>query len=318
MRGSNLLLAVLASSALALPAAAVVITLPVNLDGASEFPGPGDADGSAVGTMTFDTDTNTITWNITYTGIATPLTGFHIHPGAAGASGGILVGLGTATTGGPGTLVSSVVADAEDMASVTANFTNFYINIHNGPFAAGAIRGQLPRQFNIKMVGSEEVPGPGDLDGAANGTLSLNPAPPIVNYDFTYTNLDTLSLMHIHTGAAGVGGPPLIDLDVTTTGGRGTLIGSSTGTTEDINTVLADPTGFYINLHTDVFPSGAVRNQVKRLGDLDGDNDTDGFDLAVLLGNWGPCDACLGDLDGSGGVDGFDLANLLGDWLSIP
>jgi hypothetical protein len=325
MRESNVLLAVLASAALAVPAAAVVITLPVNLDGASEFPGPGDPDGSAVGTMTFDTDTNGISWNITYSGIATPLTGFHIHPGAEGTSGGILVSLGTATSGGAGTLISSTTTSAANMAMITANFTNFYINIHNGAFSAGAIRGQLPKQFNLKMIGSQEVPGPGDPDGFASGKLWLNPAPPIVNYDLTYTNLDTLSLMHIHTGIAGASGAPLIDLDVTTTGGPGTVIGSSTGTTDDVNAVLANPSGFYINLHTSVFPGGAVRNQVKRLGDLDGDNDTDGIDLGTLLGAWTgaaeykPCPPiAVADINGDCKINGLDLGMLLGDWLPIP
>jgi hypothetical protein len=326
MRGTSSLFATLSCAVLAFPAAAVIITLPVNLDGASEFPGPGDADGSASGTMTFDTATNGISWNITYTGIVTPLTGFHIHPGAAGTAGSILVNLGTATTGGPGTLVSSTTTSAANMAMITANFTNFYINIHNGPFSGGAIRGQLPKQYNLKLIGSTEVPGPGDPDGKATGTISLNPAPAIVNYDLDYTDLDKISLMHIHTGASGVGGPVFIDLDPPAgPPGDGKLVGSATSTTGAINTVLNNPTGHYVNIHTGAFPAGAVRNQVKRLGDLDGDNDTDGLDLAVLLGVWtgatpyAPCPPiAAADLNGDCLINGLDLANLLADWLPIP
>lgn len=51
--------------------------------------------------------------------------------------------------------------------------------------------------------------------------------------------------------------------------------------------------------------------------DFDGDGDVDGFDLAVLLGDWGKCAdprACVADLDGNGVVNGFDLALLLGVW----
>ncbi len=52
--------------------------------------------------------------------------------------------------------------------------------------------------------------------------------------------------------------------------------------------------------------------------DSDGDGDTDAADLAVLLGNWGPCGPgvpceCL-DNDSSGSIDAFDLAVLLGAW----
>ncbi len=51
--------------------------------------------------------------------------------------------------------------------------------------------------------------------------------------------------------------------------------------------------------------------------DFDGDNDVGAFDLAVLLGSWGPCPAkedCPADLDGDGDVGAFDLALLLGSW----
>lgn len=54
--------------------------------------------------------------------------------------------------------------------------------------------------------------------------------------------------------------------------------------------------------------------------DVDGSGDTGPFDLAFLLGNWGPIppDAdpavvCL-DADGDGNIEPFDLAFLLGAW----
>ena len=52
-------------------------------------------------------------------------------------------------------------------------------------------------------------------------------------------------------------------------------------------------------------------------GDLDLTGDVGPFDLALLLGNWGPCPArgdCPADLDGDGNVGAFDLALLLGAW----
>jgi hypothetical protein len=62
-------------------------------------------------------------------------------------------------------------------------------------------------------------------------------------------------------------------------------------------------------------------------GDLDGDGDVDGLDLASLLGAWGKCspqsaplpctvgsDLCPADLNDDGIVNGLDLAMLLGGW----
>jgi hypothetical protein len=52
-------------------------------------------------------------------------------------------------------------------------------------------------------------------------------------------------------------------------------------------------------------------------GDLNADNVVNGFDLALLLGSWGPCQeplTCPADLNGNGVVNGIDLATLLGNW----
>ncbi len=49
--------------------------------------------------------------------------------------------------------------------------------------------------------------------------------------------------------------------------------------------------------------------------DLTGDGVTDAADLAVLLGQWGPCASCCpADLNGDGVVASADLAELLGGW----
>ncbi len=50
------------------------------------------------------------------------------------------------------------------------------------------------------------------------------------------------------------------------------------------------------------------------MSDFDDDGGTNPFDLAVLLGSWGPCPGCPADLDCSGEVGPADLARLLGSW----
>jgi len=52
--------------------------------------------------------------------------------------------------------------------------------------------------------------------------------------------------------------------------------------------------------------------------DFDGDDDVGAFDLAILLGSWGPCAGCPADFDGDGEVGAFDLATLLGNWGPCP
>lgn len=54
------------------------------------------------------------------------------------------------------------------------------------------------------------------------------------------------------------------------------------------------------------------------LGDLNASGVINGLDLALLLGNWGPCRGgtiyCPGDFNGDNAVNGLDLALLLGEW----
>jgi hypothetical protein len=52
--------------------------------------------------------------------------------------------------------------------------------------------------------------------------------------------------------------------------------------------------------------------------DLDGDGDVGAFDLANLLGNWGPNVGHPADLTGDGSVGAEDLAILLGSWGPCP
>jgi hypothetical protein len=65
--------------------------------------------------------------------------------------------------------------------------------------------------------------------------------------------------------------------------------------------VAGEPSGWVVQL-----PSACS-------SDLNGDGQTNGFDLAVLLGAWGTADRAA-DLNGDGMVDGVDLAMLLGEW----
>ncbi len=54
-------------------------------------------------------------------------------------------------------------------------------------------------------------------------------------------------------------------------------------------------------------------------GDMNGDRRVNMPDLAILIANWGACDApCVGDLDSNGVVDSADLSNLLSAFSSCP
>ncbi len=120
-------------------------SLEASLDGASEIPGPGDDDGT--GSATVEISGTTVTWSITVADIAMP-TAAHIHVGEAGVSGGVVVDLlgdGAFTDNGDGTFSASgaVEATPEVAAAIAAGPAGYYVNVHNGDFPPGAVRGQL-------------------------------------------------------------------------------------------------------------------------------------------------------------------------------
>lgn len=149
-------LATLAASAVvASSASAVTVIYNVTLTGANEITGgaaSGDLNGSAIGTLTLNTDTNNISWSLTLVNIDPPtgakVTDFHIHTGNFNQQGGVLIGLGVPGGSLVGTSFAGNInvagGDITDMATVIANPSGFYLNIHNQEFPGGAVRGQIP------------------------------------------------------------------------------------------------------------------------------------------------------------------------------
>ncbi len=64
--------------------------------------------------------------------------------------------------------------------------------------------------------------------------------------------------------------------------------------------------------------SDGVLDDCQCIADVDGDGDTDGADLGVLLGAWGSPSGPLGDINADGSVDGSDLGILLASWGPCP
>lgn len=115
--------------------------LSTTLTGAAEIPGPGDPDGSGEVFMTLNYGQGEICYQLSVSDIA-PATAAHIHVGPAGVAGPVVVGLVAPTSG-----VSSACAsvDRDLIKAITHDPSNYYVNVHNAPFPAGAIRGQLSK-----------------------------------------------------------------------------------------------------------------------------------------------------------------------------
>ena len=134
------------------------------LRGANEVPPTGSsAFGGAL--VTFDFNNNTIAWEVNSSGVASP-TLSHIHRGAAGVAGPVIINFATSPDQivGGHTKGFAAIADRQTGALIASDLTNlasastaigYYVNLHSTAFPAGEIRGQLvpAQEVDIPVAG---------------------------------------------------------------------------------------------------------------------------------------------------------------------
>ena len=113
------------------------------MSGANEVPAVSStAAGSVSGS--FDVNSKILTITVTYTGLSTAITIWHVHKGAVGVSGPPVAGLNYGTMGASPFTWSSGALDAAMEADLMNNL--WYVNIHTVDHGGGEIRGQLAKQ----------------------------------------------------------------------------------------------------------------------------------------------------------------------------
>jgi hypothetical protein len=150
------------------PPARADFTFEAVLSGANQAPPVAStATGKAV--VTFVSSTDTLDYSVTFSGLASPSTGAHIHFGASGTNGPVIFefmnpSLTSATSGSyrgvltAADLLASAPNDintfADALSAIEAGDT--YVNIHDAVFASGEIRGQLqavPEPTSLLLTG---------------------------------------------------------------------------------------------------------------------------------------------------------------------
>jgi hypothetical protein len=111
--------------------------------------------------------------------------------------------------------------------------------------------------FSNKMVGVTELPAPGDPDGAGSFTLRLRKGQGQVCYSMAVSNIATPTASHIHKGTANDSGPVVVALKTPTLTAPTTACVSAPRAV--VSDMLANPAGYYVNVHTGDFPDGALR-----------------------------------------------------------
>lgn len=121
---------------------------------------------------------------------------------------------------------------------------------------------EVPRIKGLKAdaVGSVTF----DLERSAAGAITSGEV--IFYFNYSFPGAVTINGLHIHQAAKGVNGPVLVNSGVTSivdADGKGNVTTIVTGTSPaTLQAILDNPRGYYVNLHTTVNPSGAVREQL--------------------------------------------------------
>ena len=110
-----------------------------------------------------------------------------------------------------------------------------------------------------ELNGGNEVPGPGDPNGFGKAEIAINDAANTICTDLEVRDIGNVTAAHIHRGGSGVAGPPVVDLDPPDDNDS-----DDCDTVDDalVDEIRTNPGGFYVNVHTDDYPDGAIRGQI--------------------------------------------------------
>lgn len=232
------------------------------MDGAQEVP---SLTNNATGITSFllNSTRDTLCINGTFNGLSGPQGGAHIHSGAAGTTGGVLLDLSPYVVGNR---ISATITGTALSASLKSTMLKglTYINIHTTANAGGELRGQIILESDAAYVGAldgaQEVPA---VTTTANGYAVFNVAKHggTVNFYVVANGLSgAITAAHLHTGAVGVAGG--VAQDLTTFISGNTLVGSFTPSAGVVASLQAG--NIYLNIHTAANGGGEIRAQLKK------------------------------------------------------
>jgi CHRD domain len=230
------------------------------LDGAQETPAV-TTTAFGAGMLSVEESTGKVSGFIVTSGLVSP-TAAHVHIGARGAPGAVIVPL----SGGPDVWVvpdGAAVLSAAQIAAFAAN--ELYFNAHTAANPNGEIRGQIDKAGTTRFAtlsGSQETPAV-TTNAFGGGVLAVDAATGKAGGFILTSGLTGADAAHVHTGVRGAPGPVIVPL----AGGPNLWVvpdGAGALTAEQRAAFVAD--GLYYNAHTAANPNGEIRGQLDKTG----------------------------------------------------
>jgi hypothetical protein len=129
--------------------------------------------------------------------------------------------------------------------------------------------------FKLRLKPSQEVPPikglradavgnvTFDLERSSGGAITSGEV--IFYFNYAFPGSVTITGLHIHQAAKGVNGPVVVSSGLssfTDADGQGNVTLVVAGAPATLQAILDNPRGYYVNLHTDDHPGGALREQM--------------------------------------------------------
>jgi hypothetical protein len=113
--------------------------------------------------------------------------------------------------------------------------------------------------LEASLTGQKEVPGPGDPNGRGEADVTVYKEK--VCYELEVERIKPATAAHIHRGAPGVAGDIVVELKAPTDGSSEGCKAISKQLSKNLR---EHPWRYYVNVHNDPYPDGAIRGQLHR------------------------------------------------------
>jgi hypothetical protein len=114
------------------------------------------------------------------------------------------------------------------------------------------------------LTGAKEVPGPGDPNGTGRARLKLYPQKGKICYRVSWSRIQNPAAGHIHKGPAGVAGPVKVTLFDKVIEANDFYSACAKVPKFRVRAIKRAPKQWYVNLHNETYPDGAIRGQLHR------------------------------------------------------
>ncbi|MCH8495581.1 MAG: CHRD domain-containing protein [Balneolales bacterium] len=234
----------------------------------------------ASGMISAELDGNMLTVSGSFEGLSSPVAteiagGAHVHMALAGTDGDVVLVLDATLDAD---LLGGSFAAADNMFELTTEQIEalqsrmLYVNIHTEMFTAGELRGQLvpsaDQVFRVTLTGNNESK---PITTTASGALvaELNDHTLTLSGSFSGLSDDLATEIagggHIHMGLTGSNGDVVKVLTITADedlrGGK-ILAEDNMFDLSHMELVALLAREFYVNIHSEAFPSGELRGQI--------------------------------------------------------